>query len=456
MPAVVNGFGDKPNRGGGQGYEDEDYNQAYRDIVVRRVAQQRLQTQEQLGRELTDLERQNQEARTAAMAEGLDKQLQQIRDAYSRRSAEVDLLEAQWTQKSREAGLEGLTPEQTDALAEARRAALQEMNQAADQARREDAERQQDEQDRQRQAWNEYLIEYGNVQEKRQAIAQKYAILIRRAETEGEKATLTRQMQDELDEFDNKVKGSTTLMAQLFADTARRSTSELDRLVDKAELLMRYLAATKDAQGTARIDGRTVTRGDILSLGVSEHTLGRLQQSAEETEALAGAIRKLRGELGSRSPFLALRTQIEDATAQMKSGDLSGGIEQMASAVEQFMPAVEQMGRELGYLVLGLDDVLEGAAEVGVERGPQAGHVLAHGFELGGRGAEERTGGVDAALGELVAVHEARGVDVAGQLVGCLPYPLVLPVANGVRPGRGARRVSDSGQLAGGFLLLPE
>ena len=83
---------------------------------------------------------------------------------------------------------------------------------------------------------------------------------------------------------------------------------------------------------------------------MSEHTLGRLQQSAEETEALAGAIRKLRGELGSRSPFLALRTQIEDATAQMKSGDLSGGIEQMASAVEQFMPAVEQMGRELGTI----------------------------------------------------------------------------------------------------------
>ena len=339
----------------------------------RRVAQQRLQTQEQLGRELTDLERQNQEARTAAMAEGLDKQLQQIRDAYSRRSAEIDQLEAQWSEKSREAGLDGLTSEQTDALAEARRAALEEMNQAAERARREDAERQQDEQDRQRQAWNEYLIEYGNVQEKRQAIAQKYAILIRRAETEGEKATLTRQMQDELDEFDNKVKGSTTLMAQLFADTARRSTSELDRLVDKAELLMRYLAATKDAQGTARIDGRTVTRGDILSLGVSEHTLGRLQQSAEETKALAGAIRKLRGELGSRSPFLALRTQIEDATAQMKSGDLSGGIEQMASAVEQFMPAVEQMGRELGTIfgddrlgerIGGVADAMAGMAGV--------------------------------------------------------------------------------------------
>lgn len=339
----------------------------------RRVAQQRLQTQEQLGRELTELERQNQEARTAAMAEGLDKQLQQIRDAYSRRSAEVDQLEAQWTQKSREAGLEGLTPEQTDALAEARRAALQEMNQAAEQARREDAERQQDEQDRQRQAWNEYLIEYGNVQEKRQAIAQKYAILIRRAETEGEKATLTRQMQDELDEFDNKVKGSTTLMAQLFADTARRSTSELDRLVEKAELLMRYLAATKDAQGTALIDGRTVTRGDILSLGVSEHTLGRLQQSAEETESLAGAIRKLRGELGSRSPFLALRTQLEDATAQMKSGDLSGGIEQMASAVGDFMPAVEQLGRELGTIfgddrlgerIGGVADAMAGMAGV--------------------------------------------------------------------------------------------
>ncbi len=338
-----------------------------------REAERRRQAKEELGRELTDLERQNQEAWTAAMAEGLDKQLKQIRDAYSRRTAEIDQLEAQWSEKSREAGLEGLTSEQTAALAEARRAALEEMNQAAERARREDAERQQDEQDRQRQAWNEYLIEYGNVQEKRQAIAQKYAILIRRAETEGEKATLTRQMQDELDEFDNKVKGSTTLMAQLFADTARRSTSELDRLVDKAELLMRYLAATKDAQGTARIDGRTVTRGDILSLGVSEHTLGRLQQSAEETEALAGAIRKLRGELGSRSPFLALRTQIEDATAQMKSGDLSGGIEQMASAVEQFMPAVEQMGRELGTIfgddrlgerIGGVADAMAGMAGV--------------------------------------------------------------------------------------------
>ena len=38
------------------------------------------------------------------------------------------------------------------------------------------------------------------------------------------------------------------------------------RLIEKAELLMQYLAAIKDEQGNAQIGGKTVSKKDILGL----------------------------------------------------------------------------------------------------------------------------------------------------------------------------------------------
>lgn len=89
-----------------------------------------------------------------------------------------------------------------------------------------------------------------------------------------------------LDDFDNSVKNSTTLMGQLFVDASQKSVNEIQGIIEKAELLMQYLAAIKDEQGNAQIGGKTVSKKDILGLGISDNTLQNLELSTEQVRHL--------------------------------------------------------------------------------------------------------------------------------------------------------------------------
>lgn len=95
-------------------------------------------------------------------------------------------------------------------------------------------------------AWNEYLIKFGNYQQKRLAIIEKYDKAIKEAETAGDAAILMKEKANALDDFDNSVKNSTTLMGQLFVDASQKSVNEIQSIIEKAELLMQYLGAVKD------------------------------------------------------------------------------------------------------------------------------------------------------------------------------------------------------------------
>lgn len=208
-------------------------------------------------------------------------------------------------------------------------------------------------------SWNEYYKEFGTQLKKRQAIQDLYDEKI--AKTEGaEKASLIKEKQNELDKFDLTVKNSASLMAQLFADSSQKSVNEMQKIIDKAELLMDYLASVKDEQGTATIDGKTVTKKDILNLGISENTLENLELSTEQVEALRNGIKNLKGELGSKSPFKLFASQVEDAVKAMKNkGDADGlakGIMGIGNAIVEFLPAVSQFGQDLGN-ILGSDDL---------------------------------------------------------------------------------------------------
>ncbi|WP_455673603.1 phage tail tape measure protein [Phocaeicola sp.] len=221
------------------------------------------------------------------------------------------------------------------------------------------SKRQQNEKIRsQEEAWNEYLLKFGNYQKKRQAIIEKYDKEIKEAGTAGTAATLEKEKLNALDQLDNSVKGSTTLMGQLFADASRKSVGEIQKIIDRAELLAEYLSAQKDEEGNVTIGGQTYSRGDILALGVSENTIQNLEDSPEEVEALTNAIKKLKGELGSKSPFKLLEGQIKDAVKKIKEGgkdNIVQGITEIGNAVVSFSPAISQFGKDLGN-IFGSDD----------------------------------------------------------------------------------------------------
>lgn len=205
-------------------------------------------------------------------------------------------------------------------------------------------------------AWNEHLIQFGTYQEKRKAIIEKYEKEIDQALTKGDAATLEKQKRNQLDELDNSVRNSTTLMGQLFADASRKSVNEMQAIIEKADLLLQYLEAVKDEQSNATIGGKNVSKNDILGLGITENTLNNLSQSTQEVESLRNAIKQLKGELGEKSAFKLFEIQIKDAINLINGGKLSQGISGIGSAVSQFSPAVSQFGQDLGN-ILGNDDL---------------------------------------------------------------------------------------------------
>ncbi len=224
-------------------------------------------------------------------------------------------------------------------------------------------------------SWNEYLIKFGNYQQKRLAIIEKYDKAIKEAETAGDAAILMKEKANALDDFDNSVKNSTTLMGQLFVDASQKSVNEIQGIIEKAELLMQYLAAIKDEQGNAQIGGKTVSKKDILGLGISDNTLQNLELSTEQVEALRNAINRLKGELGGKSPFKLFETQVKQARDKIAQGgkeNIVQGVLEIGNAIVQFTPAISQFGQDLGTIfgnddlgnkIAGISDVLDGVGQ---------------------------------------------------------------------------------------------
>ena len=266
-------------------------------------------------------------------------------------------------------------------------------------------------------AWNEYYAKYGDYMQRRNAIAAKYdAKLLNAGSGSAEEAFLLKQKAEELDALDEEMRGSTTLMGQLFADASERSVAEIQKIIDKAELLMDWLGAQKDAKGAATIDGKTVTRGDILGLGVSENTLQGLERSPEKVESLRNGIARLKGELGSRSPFKRLEEDIKAASAAIKSGDEAEGVAKIGSAVSAFAPALSEFGQslgtifdsdELGAKISGVADAVGGLGETAAGVGQIMSGDVVGGAMAAVNGIGKVVGALDGLFGADYSEYEA-------------------------------------------------
>lgn len=219
----------------------------------------------------------------------------------------------------------------------------------------------------QEESWNDYLIKFGNYQQKRKALIEKYDKEIAEAKTAGEAAILEKEKGNALDDLDNSVKNSATLMGQLFADASQKSANEIQKIIEKAELLMQYLGTVKDEQGNAQIGGKTVSKKDIIDLGISDNTLQNLEMSTEEVEALRSAIDKLKGDLGVKSPFKLFETQISSAIEKISQGgkkNIAQGITEIGTSITSFAPVISQFGKDFGNIFGNdeLGDKISGAA----------------------------------------------------------------------------------------------
>lgn len=189
----------------------------------------------------------------------------------------------------------------------------------------------------QKDAWNEYYIEYGKYQEKRMAIMEKYDKQIAKAEEgSAEKATLTAQRKKELDDLDKELLDSSELWSKFFTDFSNRSSSSIRSIIEDIQELIDYMNGVEGAQIP-----------DIFK--DNENTVKAINDAMSNPEALKkftsnleSSIKKFKKMLDEDNPF----KQISEGFKTKDSEGISKGFQGIASAAKELTGILEELGVE--------------------------------------------------------------------------------------------------------------
>lgn len=282
--------------------------------------------QQKIAEELLSLRRQNQQAEIDLMKEGTEKKLKQIDLDYQK---ELDAIKKQEKDLSEKQGGK-LTQEQSIEISTRYTNAERKREKGISDTTREQLEAQKD-------AWNEYYIEYGKYQEKRMAIMEKYDKQIAKAEEgSAEKATLTAQRKKELDDLDKELLDSSELWSKFFTDFSNRSSSSIRSIIEDIQELIDYMNGVEGAQIP-----------DIFK--DNENTVKAINDAMSNPEALKkftsnleSSIKKFKKMLDEDNPF----KQISEGFKTKDSEGISKGFQGIASAAKELTGILEELGVE--------------------------------------------------------------------------------------------------------------
>ena len=146
------------------------------------------------------------------------------------------------------------------------------------------------------QAWNEYLVEYGNFQQKKAAINAEYNQKIAEATTKGEKESLKKQQINKLKEvtFDELKKSIN--FADIFGDLDVQSTETLTKMRDKLKELI-----DKSAKDLKPTDLKALQEAfSNIDLKIAERNpFGELKQGIEGYKSATEAVIKAQEDLNT-------------------------------------------------------------------------------------------------------------------------------------------------------------
>lgn len=129
-------------------------------------------------------------------------------------------------------------------------------------------------------ALEEYLISYGSYEERRLAITRKYERMIAAATTQGESATLSRRMEEDLYDLEKEYGKTASAIQDLFSDLGDRSAYELDAIADRAEAALNFIKGGKWSEDNP--------------FGLSEEAFNEIRDSPSELNDIAEAIKNIR------------------------------------------------------------------------------------------------------------------------------------------------------------------
>ena len=367
-------------------------------------AKQRLATERRLAKDLAVLQAENRKEEIDRMQAGTEKKLAQIEYDYKARKEEINRQEADWKRENKEAGIStggnGLTPEQTDALAAARDS--NDKNRSAALAATFEEEK-----EKETEAMRDYLSEYGNYEEKKLAITQEYEKRIAEAATEGEQKTLQEELKKKMADLDMEELKEGLDWESVFGDLDKVSTESLQSLRTR---LKEYIDTQKDLKPDSlkdlvraidSIDKKLNERNPFTTLKTSISQVQSTTLSVKEAqEAYNKAVREgtEAEQQNAKATLDAARNAKQKALAEATDSlhNSVGQVKEYVGAAEDLLGLVEQFGIDppewMGEWLDGMGQTLDGLESIDLTRpmsiltgGIKAlGGVVKQVFSLGG------------------------------------------------------------------------
>ena len=206
----------------------------------------------------------------------------------------------------------------------------------------------------QEEAWNEALIKYGTYQQKRKAIIEKYDKEIAAVQSAGEEWEKTEEKKAALESLDEQYGKSTRAMADLFEDASEKSVSSIQKIIDKYELLIKYLSGTKQS------DNSSVTGDELKAAGFTDKDIEKIEKGEIQIKDVTDAVKGLKSELKGKSTWQSFVSDMEKGIEKLKtaagdSGKIGEGIMNIGNAVTSFAPALGEFGNNIAS-IFGVDD----------------------------------------------------------------------------------------------------
>lgn len=204
----------------------------------------------------------------------------------------------------------------------------------------------------QKQAMNEYLAEYGEYMQRREAITELYRERIKKATTEGEKLKLGEEMRKELAAVDDEVQKRTSIITRIFADMSKKSVEDMRKLADEAQALLDFIGAGKYSSDN--------------SFGITKEQFSILSKSPEKLKDIKDEIFNIRKEadasetaLNKMSNGLKKIFGSKNNTKKLKEGlsEIESGLSEVVSGVDFLSGAFSNLGDAFG------SDTLSGISE---------------------------------------------------------------------------------------------
>ena len=306
---------------------------------AKKESETQLRQQEHLAEQLLSLRRQNQQDEIDLMQEGADKKLKQIDLDYQKELDAIDKQREDWNKAQKGK----LTSDQESQLLSSEENAFKAYEKSIKEANKAKLEAD-------RKAWQDYFIEFGNYQDKRKNLIQKYDDEIDKLQVDSpEYAVKTAEKSQALAQLDEQYGKLAKAMADLFEDASDKSVNAIQAIIDKYELLVSYLSG-----------GNNVTTENLKAVGFTDKDLKSIEDGTINIKDVTDAIKNLKGTLTGKSPFKKFAEDIKEGVEDLKNSKgntdaIGRGISKIGNAVTQFSGPLKEFSSNIGN-IFGFDD----------------------------------------------------------------------------------------------------